>query len=102
VQRRRLLYRSFGATLCRLKGVKLLALFFFLVATDGVWIVSSWRVDRARLPLPPGVYLWRAPIQDRRSSDCVPDRWDFSNDSISYGSINTFVCRGFFWSGGSM
>jgi hypothetical protein len=30
-----------------LAGVKLLALFFFLVAAEGVWIVTSWRVDRA-------------------------------------------------------
>jgi hypothetical protein len=55
VQQRRLLHRSFGATICHLAGVKLPALFFFLVAADGVGIVADWRVDRAHLPLPPDV-----------------------------------------------
>jgi hypothetical protein len=45
------LYKSFGATVCCLAGVKLLALFFFfLVAAVNVGIVAGWRVDRACFP----------------------------------------------------
>jgi hypothetical protein len=59
-------------SICRLADVMVLAFFIFMVATEGVGLVASRRVDRAQFPLPLGVCRWEASIYDRGSSGCVP------------------------------
>jgi hypothetical protein len=85
----------FGATIYCLVGMKLLTLFFFLIAVEGVGIVAGRRVDRARFPLPPGVCRWRAPIQDRKTSGASPIDVILAMAPSFTAQINIFVYQVF-------
>jgi hypothetical protein len=76
--------------------MKLLVLFFFLLAANDVGIVAGWRVDQARLPLPPPPRCLPVASSDSGSEELEvrpqPIGFQrFSDGSISGGS-NQYRC----------